>query len=372
MKRKLFNIILILIFVLSFTTATMAGEGGFEPSPEPVPIQSVITIAGGEKAAPAPDQAAVQSLSPSDLKVVSVIVTFDESVDPASLEAATGGQLIHRYKEVFNGASLVVPTDSVDQLAAMPGVSKVYLDTVLQVDTDSSPEFIGAPAVWEALGGQENAGEGTVVGVIDSGIWPEHPSFSDPDPAGNPFPAPPGGTYDCNFGNTGWNPNDVPFTCNNKLIGAYEFMDTYKAVVGLDPDEFDSARDSDGHGTHTTSTSAGNAGVESSILGTSFGKVSGIAPRAHVIMYRVCGGPLGSCYSSDSVAAVDQAITDGVDVLNFSIGGGSSPYSDIVSLAFLSAYEIGIFVAASAGNDGSGADTTGHREPWTTTVAAST
>ena len=99
MKRKLFNIIFILIFTLSFTTATMAGEGGFEPVPESVPIQSVITVAGMEKAAPAPNEPAVQSLTPSDLKVVSVIVTFDESVDPAALEAATGGQLIHRYKD---------------------------------------------------------------------------------------------------------------------------------------------------------------------------------------------------------------------------------------------------------------------------------
>jgi subtilisin family serine protease len=279
--------------------------------------------------------------------------------------------MIHRYKEVFNGASLVVPTDAVDQLAAMPGVSKVYLDTVLQVDTDSSPEFIGAPAVWEALGGQDSAGEGVVVGVLDTGIWPEHPSFSDPDPSGKPY-ADSGLSLACEFGNTAWNPDDAPFTCNNKLIGAYEFMDTYKAVRGLDPAEFDSARDSDGHGTHTSSTAAGNAGVESNIQGTGFGMVTGIAPRAHVVMYRVCGGPTGSCFTSDSAAAVEQAIEDGVDVLNFSIGGGGSPYTDAVSLAFLAAYENGIFVAASAGNSGPGADTTGHREPWTTTVGAST
>ena len=375
MKRKLFNIIFILIFALSFSTATMAGEGGFEPAPEGVPVQSVINVAGGEKSAPPPQGPAIQSLMPSDLKVVSVIVIFEESVDPADLESATGGQLIHRYKEVFNGASLVVPTDAVDQLAAMPGVSKVYLDTVLQIDTDSSPEFIGAPAVWEALGGQGSAGEGVVVGVLDTGIWPEHPSFSDPDPSGKayePLDPPHGPPLECNFGNTAWNPDDAPFTCNNKLIGAYEFMDTYIAVRGLDANEFDSARDSDGHGTHTSSTAAGNAGVESNIQETGFGVVSGIAPRARVVMYRVCGGPTGSCYESDSAAAVEQAILDGVDVLNFSIGGGTSPYSNVVSLAFLSAYENGIFVAASAGNSGPGADTTGHREPWTTTVAAST
>jgi subtilisin family serine protease len=242
----------------------------------------------------------------------------------------------------------------------------------LEINTEESPQFIGAPTIWNQLGGQGSAGEGVIVGVIDTGIWPEHPSFSDPDPSGKPYAAPPGGPYACDFGNTGWNANDAPFTCNNKLIGAYEFMDTYKLAVGLDPLEFDSARDSDGHGSHTSSTAAGNWGVAASILGTYFGDVSGVAPRAHIIMYRVCGGATGSCYSSDSVAAIDQAILDGVDVLNFSIGGGETPYSDIVSLAFLSAYENGIFVAASAGNDGPGEDTVGHREPWVTTAAAST
>ena len=149
-------------------------------------------------------------------------------------------------------------------------------------------------------------------------------------------------------------------------------MDTYKALVGLTPDEFNSARDSNGHGTHTSSTAAGNSGVEASILGSDLGIVNGIAPRAKIIMYRVCGGPTGSCYASNSAAAVEQAILDGVDVINFSIGGGSSPYSDAVSLAFLAAYENDVFVSCSAGNSGPGADTVDHREPWTTTVAAST
>ncbi|MDD3827684.1 MAG: S8 family serine peptidase [Anaerolineae bacterium] len=303
---------------------------------------------------------------------MSVIVTYDDSVDPNALERAADGQVVHRFSKIFNGASLVLPGAKVEELAALPGITGVYLDEVLQIDTEASPAFIGAPTVWNALGGQQKAGEGIIVGVLDTGIWPEHPSFADPGPDGIPYPAPPGGPYDCNFGNTAWNPEDAPFACNNKLIGAYEFMDTYKAVVGLDPLEFDSARDSNGHGSHTSSTAAGNAGVEASILGTNFGMISGIAPRAHVIMYRVCGGPTGSCYASDSAAAVEQAILDGVDVLNFSIGGGTNPYSDIVSLAFRSAFENGVFVACSAGNSGPGADTTGHREPWVTTVAAST
>src|SRR5207247_10776776 len=100
------------------------------------------------------------------------------------------------------------------------------------------------------------------------------------------------------------------------------------------------------------------------------GIVSGIAPRARVAMYKVCGEQ--GCFTSDSAAAVEQAVADSVNVINFSISGGSNPYGDAVSLAFLDAYNAGVFVAASAGNSGPGADTVDHREPWVTTVAACT
>jgi len=369
--KKLATILLLLAALAMVVPVSSQGPDDLSVTGAPTLGSSVEPAAGKEAAerAALPETA---GFTPSELEPVSIIVTFDDSVDAKTLQSVSGGQVVHSYSKIFNGASLVLPGGKVDDVAAVPGITGIYLDEVLQIDTDASPAFIGAPAVWEALGGQENAGEGIVVGVLDTGIWPEHPSFSDPDPAGEPYDAPPGGPYDCYFGNTAWNPDDAPFTCNNKLIGAYEFMDTYKAVRGLAVVEFDSARDSDGHGSHTSSTAAGNAGVEASILGTSFGTVTGIAPRAHIIMYRVCGGPTGSCYASDSAAAVEQAILDGVDVINFSIGGGGTPYSDIVSLAFLAAYENGVFVSCSAGNSGPGADTVGHREPWVTTVAAST
>ncbi|MBP6786054.1 MAG: S8 family serine peptidase [Candidatus Promineofilum sp.] len=192
--------------------------------------------------------------------------------------------------------------------------------------------------------------------------------MSDPDPLGKPYAAPPSTPASCNFGSAV--AGDVPFTCNNKLIGAYQFLATYKALNGLLPTEFNSARDDNGHGTHTATTSAGNRGVAASIFGVPFGTVSGVAPRAHVIAYRVCAN-LG-CYQSDSVAAVNQAIADGVDVINFSISGGNNPYADAVELAFASAYDNGVFVATSAGNSGPTAETVSHRGPWVTTVAAST
>jgi subtilisin family serine protease len=304
----------------------------------------------------------------SQLDAVSLIVIYNDFFNPTHLEATTGGKIVHQYRFI-NGASMVVSGEKVEGVTTMRGVTAVYLDERQQIDTDSSPDFIGAPTAWNALGGQSQAGEGTLFASLDSGVWPEHPAFSDPDPNGNPYPNP-AATYPCDFGNSAWNPNDDPFSCNNKLIGAYTFLDTYKAVTGLTANEFDSARDDNGHGTHTATTAAGSGNVSASIAGSNLGHVSGIAPRAQVIAYKVCGA--AGCYSSDALAAIEQAILDGVDVINYSISGGTHPYDDIVSLAFLRAYENGIFVAKSAGNSGPGPNTVAGRSPWVTTVGAST
>ena len=304
----------------------------------------------------------------SELETVSIIVTYNDFFNPDHLEITTQGKIVHQYRS-FNGASMVLSGEKVEGVATMRGVTAVYLDELQQLETDSSPDFIGAPTVWNSLGGQSQAGEGTLFASLDSGVWPEHPSFSDPDPFGNSYPNP-SKSYPCDFGNTAWNPDDEPFACNNKLVGAYAFLDTYKAVSGLTANEFDSARDDDGHGTHTATTAAGNGKVPASIAGSDLGRVSGIAPRAQVIAYKVCGAE--GCYSSDAMAAIEQAILDNVDVINYSISGGNHPYDDIVSLAFLRAYENGIFVAKSAGNSGPNPDTVAGRSPWVTTVAAST
>ena len=282
-----------------------------------------------------------------------------------------GAQVTGRIDVVLNAVSAVVPSADVAKIAAMPDVAAVYPDSLLKLETDVSPQFIGAPTVWNSLGGQEGAGEGVIVGVLDTGIWPEHPSFSDPDPSGKAYAAPPAapdGSRQCEFSG-GANPG-AAFNCNNKLIGADRFMATYDAVIGLTLGEYTTARDNEGHGTHTSSTSAGNAGVAATIFGVSRGTISGIAPRAHVEMFKVCG--IQGCFGSDSAAAVQEAIEDGVNVINFSISGGTNPYADAVELAFLDAYNAGVFVSASAGNSGPGAETVAHRGPWVATVAAST
>lgn len=285
--------------------------------------------------------------------------------------AAPNGRITQRFDVALNGVAMVAPVDEVINLTKLPGVKAVVRDELLHLDTDRTPQFLQADIVWNYLGGRDKAGEGVIVGVLDTGIWPEHPSLSDPDPAGDPYPAPPPplvGTRQCEF-TGGANPGPA-FTCNNKLIGADRFMATYQAVRGLLPTEYTTARDDNGHGTHTSTTAAGNGRVAADIFDVSRGTISGIAPRAHVIMYKVCGD--AGCFQSDSVAAIQKAIQDGVNVINFSISGGANPYSDAVEQAFLDAYNAGIFVAASAGNSGPGPDTTDHRGPWVTTVAAST
>jgi hypothetical protein len=149
------------------------------------------------------------------------------------------------------------------------------------------------------------------------------------------------------------------------------------AACGADANEFCnttphqcSARDSEGHGTHTTTTAAGDCVASAVLYGVERGPVCGVAPGARVIQYRVCLE--AGCFSSDSVSAVQQAILDGINVINFSISGGAQPYTDPVELAFLDATNAGISVNASAGNSGPGAATSDHGGPWTTTVAAST
>jgi subtilisin family serine protease len=292
-----------------------------------------------------------------------------DSFEAAAERIVPDLEVVDELDLVVGGVTAVVPEDAIDSIAALPGVAAVYADELLELTTDASPEFLGAPTLWNQLGGDDTAGEGVVVGILDTGIWPEHPSFSDPAPSGHSFPTPPGGPYPCEFGSD--HADDEPFDCNDKLIGAQRFMATYDAFgPPLLPGEFVSARDDNGHGTHTASTAAGNAGVEASFLGADLGTVAGIAPGAHVIAYKVCGD--AGCFTSDSAAAINQAVAHGVDVLNFSISGGTNPYNDAVALAFLGAYEAGVFTAASAGNSGPGADTVNHRGPWVTTVGAST
>ena len=273
---------------------------------------------------------------------------------------------LHDYSFALNGYAALLTPSQVDRISLQKGVVRVLEDGMRHAHTDSSPRFLQLTAD----GGPYDrgiTGEDVVVGVIDTGIWPEHPSFAD-DGSYGPSPVPP---IPCEFGNTAHNANDAPFTCNDKLLGARQMLSTYRAVLGAEDEEFDSARDDSGHGTHTASTAAGNARVLARIFGLPVARIAGIAPRARVVAYKALG-ELGG-FTSDLAAAIDRAVADGVDVINFSIGGGAGlPSAD--ELAFLFAANAGVFVATSAGNDGPGPETVGNPAtmPWVTAVGAST
>ncbi|WP_117211352.1 S8 family serine peptidase [Allorhizocola rhizosphaerae] len=260
----------------------------------------------------------------------------------------------HRLRTVYGGVALTVPANRIPDLLELDDVVAVQKDELRHTLTDASPEFIGADRI--EYGSGRNAGRGVIVGVLDTGAWPEHPSFAD---LGN-LGAPPGQARKCDFGDG--------FKCNNKLISGQAFLESY---LTLHKEEtYTTARDSNGHGTHTASTAAGNMLDSAKVFGIERGPVRGVAPGAWISVYKVCGRM--GCMASDSAMAVAQAIHDGVDVINFSISGGTDPFADPVEMAFLDAYAAGVFVAASAGNSGPGAGTVNHLAPWVTTVAAST
>jgi subtilisin family serine protease len=287
----------------------------------------------------------------------------DQVLEESGINA---GEKVHSYVNAINGFSALVSYNEALAIAAHKDVAAVYPDELRQPTTENTPDFLGLTGTsgpW----GTGILGKGVVIGVIDTGIWPEHPSFADT----GSYPTPPVSGIPCEFGNTAHNPNDAAFTCNNKLIGARQVLPTYRALIGADPDEFDSARDDDGHGTHTASTAGGNSGVEASILGIERGVVSGIAPRAHIVAYKGLGN-LGG-FGSDLAAAIDLAVADGVDVINYSIGSSSFAIGPD-DIAFLFAADAGVFVATSNGNTGPGAATTGSPAsvPWLTAVGANT
>jgi len=272
------------------------------------------------------------------------------------------------FTAALNGFSAALTDEQAAEVARQPGVSRVFRDQLRKLHTDTSPGFLGLDRPFGAWASGYD-GEGVIMGVIDTGIWPEHPSFADD----GSYAAPPagwmGGSIACEFGDTAHNPDDVPFDCNNKLIGARDMRILYKQFVG--PEVYNSTRDYNGHGTHTASTAAGNADVAAEIFGIPRGTVSGIAPRAHVAMYSACGD-LG-CFGGDLAAAIDASVADGVDVINYSIGGGPG-LNGPDDIAFLFARDAGVFVATSAGNSGPGAGTVGSpaNDPWLTGVGANT
>ncbi|WP_116953448.1 S8 family serine peptidase [Jiangella endophytica] len=304
-----------------------------------------------------------------------------------ALERVGVDEPLYHFVYAFDGFAAELTADQAAELAARPDVVAVTEDSKREIDTSSTPSFLGLDddgGLWEQLGGpvgslrEPGAGEDVVIGVIDTGIWPDAKSFTDRDERGRrTYASRPFGFRGACKGaaDDSWAPND----CNAKLLGARHFNAGWGGDEGIAeqlPWEFVSPRDYNGHGTHTASTAGGNHGVATTGPAAAFGSISGIAPRARIAAYKALwsteDGSTAGGYDSDLVAAVDQAVADGVDVINYSVSGTSTDFLDPVELAFLNAADAGVFVAASAGNDGPTGGTVAHPSPWVTTVAAGT
>ncbi|HET9229085.1 MAG TPA: S8 family serine peptidase, partial [Thermoanaerobaculia bacterium] len=285
----------------------------------------------------------------------------------AAVRATVGREVPvhHQYTRAFNGMALELTAEEAGRIATLPGVRRVHAEVKYRLQSDAGPAWIGAPGIWDGTqtgGFPGTKGEGVVIGIIDSGINMDHPSFADVGGDGYNHTNPRGaGNYVgwCNPSNPDYDPS---YVCNDKLIGVWAYP------------SWNNPEDTNGHGSQLASVAAGNV-VNVPVTGGLMRTISGAAPHANLIAYNACGY-YNYCYSSEVLAAIDQAVADGVDVLNLSFASGSysSPWEDSVSQALLAAREAGIFIASAAGNGGSyeGSISSPASAPWVLSVGATT
>lgn len=272
-------------------------------------------------------------------------------------------EMIYTYSNAAHGYATRLTESEAESLSSLPGILAVLPETRYELHTTRTPSFLGLDRTRDSFTESESASD-VIIGVLDTGVWPESKSFD--DKGMGPVPSTWRGA--CMTGN-----NFSASSCNLKLIGAQYFSQGYEAVVGSfdESRESKSPRDDDGHGTHTASTAAGSPVEGASLFGYAPGTARGMAPRARVAVYKVCW--TGGCFSSDILKAIDKAIEDNVNVLSLSLGGGTSEYyRDSVAIGAFAAMEHGILVSCSAGNAGPTAYSLSNVAPWITTVGAGT
>ncbi|KAL5768502.1 hypothetical protein ACOSP7_015048 [Xanthoceras sorbifolium] len=285
--------------------------------------------------------------------------------------SSTPDSLLYTYTTAYHGFAASLDPAQAESLRQSDSVLGVYEDTLYTLHTTRSPEFMGLNTdfgLWEGHNtlDLDQASHDVVIGVLDTGVWPESKSFDD---SGMPE-VPKKWNGACESGT-----DFSPKLCNKKLIGARSFSKGYHMASGGSylhkPREIVSPRDGDGHGTHTVSTAAGSQVANASLLGYASGTARGMATNARVATYKVCWKT--GCFGSDILAGMDRAILDGVDVLSLSLGGGSAPYyRDTIAIGAFSATEKGIFVSCSAGNSGPTKASLANVAPWIMTVGAGT
>lgn len=324
-----------------------------------------------------------------------------EEQDKVLRRAGSDVELVYRYQYGLNGFAARMHPSQAHKLESAPEVLQVWEDEIRPLATNFSLEFLDLFDNDAGLrGGLALDGDGIVIGVIDSGIYPEHPALQDTREADRPklcqgdwaqnsflglwlchrydkledvqlFEPPENWNGLCETGEQFTTSN-----CNNKLIGARYFIEGAAASGPIDEDEIRSARDVDGHGTHTATTAAGNR-VRASIFNAFIGRVEGVAPGARVAVYKACwlrpDDVRASCNTSDLANAIDAAVADGVDILNYSVGSSVLSITAPDDIALLAATKAGVFTVVAAGNDGPNFGTIGSPAgaPWVITAAAS-
>jgi subtilisin family serine protease len=294
-------------------------------------------------------------------------------------------ETIHSYHYTLNGFAARMTALQANKIEHMPEVLRIWEDEVRPLTTNYSAEFLGLFEPTVGLRGTPGLdGEDIVIGVIDSGIAPEHPALQEFRRASRPrlcenawaevsllgrwlcrrydqmedvllYAPPENWNGECETGD-----QFAATDCNNKLIGARYISAGAEATGLIDRGEIFSPRDVDGHGTHTATTAAGNR-VKASIFGTFFGNVEGIAPRARIAVYKACwlrpDATRASCNTSDLANAIDMAVADGVDIINYSVG--SSLFTVIApdDIALMAAAKAGVLTVVAAGNEGPEFDT---------------
>jgi subtilisin family serine protease len=378
----LFAVALAIASVVAVGSAGARGESSAEKASSNVYIVRmvelpVVAYEGGIAGFAATKPARGSKIDPDDQNVVRYAGYLDSRHN--DVLGKVGGNKVYDYRYTFNGFAARMTPGQVARAKADPGVLTVEKAVEVTMDTATTPAFLGLLDGTEGLWTARNIkGENVVIGVIDSGIWPESKSFSDragfTSTGQRVYENLPGFKGKCVSAETvtdgSWDAN----LCNRKLVAA-QFFCASRGCDGVLEHEFLSPRDYNGHGTHTASTAGGNQGVPTTGAASVFGSVNGIAPRARVAAYKVCwDNGAGGCGANtgDSVAAIDRAVADGVDVINYSISGTQTNYLDSVEVAYLFAADAGVFVATSAGNSGPTASTVAHISPWLASVAAGT
>ncbi|XP_020169135.1 subtilisin-like protease 4 [Aegilops tauschii subsp. strangulata] len=268
------------------------------------------------------------------------------------------GRLLHSYHHVASGFAARLTRRELEAVSTMPGFVAAVPDVIYHVQTTHTPQFLGLDTALGVRNLSVGSGEGVIIGVLDTGVFPDHPSFS----GFGMMPPPAKWKGRCDFNGS---------ACNgHKLIGARTFISSgNSSAPGAAPVP---PIDGHGHGTHTSSTAAGSAVPGAQVQGQGNGTASGIAPRAHLAMYKVCDAS-GACAGVDVLAGIDAAVSDGCDVISMSLGFPPRPfYNDSVAIGTFAAVEKGIFVSMAAGNAGPRNSSILNEAPWMLTVAAST